>query len=530
MRKKIPLYLALVVLISLIARTLPGPRTIDDSYITFRYARNILAGEGFVYNPGERVLGTTTPFYTLLLTGLGALFGGTQAPFPVLALAVNALADAATCILLYLIGKRLSLEWAGAGAALIWAIAPFSVTFAVGGLETSFYVLFLCSTATFHLYDRHKTTAFFGALALLTRPDALILLGPIALDRLIQIWLEHRRKQNLLADVWNTSWKEAALFLAPTVLWFGFATLYFGNPLPHSIGAKAIAYQLSAEAGFVRLLQHYATPFLGHLTFGLNWIKIGLLLYPFLFVIGARASLNASPRIWPWIVYPWLYFATFSIANPLIFRWYMTPPLPAYIFMILAGVQVLANSVVRGATGRIGAKRSLTITSSGFLLLLTIAGPSWLMLQDWQLQPSHGLNRPAPEMAWYELELLYRQATEIVLTDSEIHPRPNPILAAGDVGVLGFYSGMHILDTVGLNSTESLEYYPLDSEQYVISYAIPPALILDQRPDYVVVLEVYIRNGLLKNEEFLKNYNLLAKIPNNIYGSNGLLIYYRVSN
>jgi len=34
---------------------------LDDAYITFRYAQNLAAGLGFVYNAGERVLGTTTP-------------------------------------------------------------------------------------------------------------------------------------------------------------------------------------------------------------------------------------------------------------------------------------------------------------------------------------------------------------------------------------------------------------------------------------------------------------------------------------
>src|SRR5215211_293852 len=43
----------------------------DDSYITYRYAHNLLTGRGFVYNPGEHVLSTTTPLYALIL----ALFG-----------------------------------------------------------------------------------------------------------------------------------------------------------------------------------------------------------------------------------------------------------------------------------------------------------------------------------------------------------------------------------------------------------------------------------------------------------------------
>jgi len=90
----------LIMIIALAARLLPGPRTIDDAYITFRYAQNLLAGNGLVYNPGEAVLGTTTPIYALLMAGLGLFTGGSQAPFPTLALLVNALADGLTCWLL----------------------------------------------------------------------------------------------------------------------------------------------------------------------------------------------------------------------------------------------------------------------------------------------------------------------------------------------------------------------------------------------------------------------------------------------
>ena len=45
----------------------------EDAYITYRYADNLAAGHGFVFNPGERVFGTTTPLYTLVLAGLARL-------------------------------------------------------------------------------------------------------------------------------------------------------------------------------------------------------------------------------------------------------------------------------------------------------------------------------------------------------------------------------------------------------------------------------------------------------------------------
>ena len=72
---------------------------------------------------------------------------------------------------------------------------------------------------------------------------------------------------------------------------------------------------------------------------------IGLLLYPFLFLLALRRVARTRPRpplaLWVWALYPWLYLVTFAIPNPLIFRWYLTPPLPAYFFFIFIGLDGL---------------------------------------------------------------------------------------------------------------------------------------------------------------------------------------------
>jgi hypothetical protein len=47
----------------------------DDAYITLRYAANLIKGWGFVFNAGERVLGTTSPLFALLLAAGGHLIG-----------------------------------------------------------------------------------------------------------------------------------------------------------------------------------------------------------------------------------------------------------------------------------------------------------------------------------------------------------------------------------------------------------------------------------------------------------------------
>jgi hypothetical protein len=56
---------------------------------------------------------------------------------------------------------------------------------------------------------------------------------------------------------------------------------------------------------------------------------------------------------------------------------------------------------------------------------------------------------------------------------------------------------------------------------------MPPRLILDQQPDWVVSPEVYIRNGLLKDTRFQAQYQLFETLPTDIYGSNGLLVFRR---
>jgi len=106
---------------------------------------------------------------------------------------------------------------------------------------------------------------------------------------------------------------------------------------------------------------------------------------------------------------------------------------------------------------------------------------------------------------------------------------PQTRLAAGDVGVLGFFTPAQILDTVGLNSPVSLGYYPLDPAAYVINYAVPADLLVEQQPDWVVVLEVYGRRTFLQDARFLNQYRLWKTLPTDMYGSQGMLIFPRAA-
>jgi hypothetical protein len=246
-----------------------------------------------------------------------------------------------------------------------------------------------------------------------------------------------------------------------------------------------------------------------------------------LFFIGARQVFREHQAAWPFLLYPWAYFAAFALPNPLIFRWYLTPPLPFYILFILVGAERLVTDIL--AKKRTDPEETQG-EDLGWLhklvpVFLVIAVPFLLSTRDWRIKPDHGLSRPAPEMAWYRLELLYKQAADLLAPQMENSPSP-PLLAAGDVGVLGYYTPARILDTVGLNSPETLEYYPLPLEMYGdFVYAVSPELILDKQPDYIVILEIYGRYGLLKDEHFKEKYSLYKKLPTDIYDSDGMLIF-----
>lgn len=496
----------LIVLIALAARIITGPRTVDDAYITFRYAQNILDGSGFVYNPGERVLGTTTPLYTLLMTFLG-LFSGGGAPFEWLSLGVNALADALTCLLLIRLGRRLGAPMSGIFAALAWAVAPFSVTFAIGGMETSVVICLLTAAVAFHADEKHLSAALCGILALLTRPDAVLLIGLLFLARVWQAW---RGKERF-------PWREAAAFFLPGLAWLTFSTLYFGSPLPHSVPAKSAAYHLERTEALVRLLQHYATPFHQDQFLGRWGIGLGLLLFITLYIAGAVLYWKRAPRLRAWLVYPALYLAVYAAANPLIFRWYLSPPLPALFLSIFAALEYIIGYAQHKKDALMPAWRRIALP-------LILALPLLSLLNAWALRPDHAAARPAPQMAYIQLELLYKEAA------AWLKPQMNSddVLAAGDVGVLGYETRAVILDTVGLVSPQSVAYYPLPDEDYVINYAISGDLILDQQPDWLVTLEVYGRETLLKDERFLAQYRLVHSISTDMYGSEGLLIFHRV--
>ncbi|MFO0736588.1 MAG: hypothetical protein U0270_11950 [Labilithrix sp.] len=227
--------------------------TVDDSYISFRYARNFARGLGLVYNEGERVEGYTNFLWTVLL-GIGIKIGID----PVfLAKFLGASCALGAILLLQRIAGRLR-PYTAAPCLATWLFATSApnVGYAVFGLETSLFVALILGGIYLFMreesvYDGDRTQAFpwsgvvFG-LAGLTRPEAPMYIGVFML--FLGRGLFARR--NLL---------RGGLFAGIVGAHLLFRHSYYGAWVPNTLGAKTgnLQGQLTAGTSYVqRWVEH----------------------------------------------------------------------------------------------------------------------------------------------------------------------------------------------------------------------------------------------------------------------------------
>ena len=202
----------------------------DDAYITFRYARNLLLGRGFVYNPGEHVLGTSTPLYTLLLA-LHAWLSGLDVVRCAWLLGMLSLWIGAG--LLYEIGEGSSRPTAIA-ASLIYLSLPFLRLMV--GMESFFLLALTIAPVWSFQRGREGAAAVLCGLLVLVRIEMVFLAFLLATYALIT-----RRR----FPTWI--WPAAAI----PAIWFAWAVYYFGSPLPNSAFAKLLAARHSFIVGLI---------------------------------------------------------------------------------------------------------------------------------------------------------------------------------------------------------------------------------------------------------------------------------------
>ena len=192
----------------------------DDAFITYRYSQNLIHGRGFVFNPGERVLGTTAPLHALVLGIMG--FFHPDIPFNGLLLSWFSLSG--ICITILLAFKKLKLFDIGLLSSLliIFSGSPYNNF----PLETLFLTFLLMGVFYAYVVDNASLLIIFGFLAILIRIDSVFFLSAVYFSLL----LSGKKLTQLI--------KCGFLTLLLTLPWFIFSWSYFGSPFPNTASTK----------------------------------------------------------------------------------------------------------------------------------------------------------------------------------------------------------------------------------------------------------------------------------------------------
>lgn len=193
----------------------------EDSYITLRYATNLAAGRGFVFQPGEWVFGTSTPLWAMVLALPIAL--GAE---PEVVLDVGFCAALAG---LAYTGGRLLHRLGTTRAGLAFAVAIFlgvGRLHAYWGMETPLFIALLFGAWCMALDRRYALSGVVLGLACVARYEGYAFAVAMALGLASQ-----RNGKGIRAG---------GLALAGvTVPWLTFAWFYFGSLIPLPAPAKA---------------------------------------------------------------------------------------------------------------------------------------------------------------------------------------------------------------------------------------------------------------------------------------------------
>jgi hypothetical protein len=206
----------------------------DDSFISFRYAWNLVHGHGLVYNAGEYVAGYTNLLWTLLMAAAMAVGVTPEISSKVLGIVCWLLLAG---VLAFRSWRHRDRAFLPLAAALVLLMDDYQ-TWATGGLETSLFTLLSVAGVLLASEPRAGTWRLVLAGSLLaaavaTRPDGVV----FAAVGVAGAWFVHR-------DV--PSRERLALLAAVTlplivvgVALASFTLLYYGDLFPTAFYSKS---------------------------------------------------------------------------------------------------------------------------------------------------------------------------------------------------------------------------------------------------------------------------------------------------
>jgi len=470
-----------------------GILPIDDAFISFRYAANLAAGHGLVFNLGERVEGSTSFLWTLLLAG--AIRGGID---PVAASRVLAtLCTAGTMVALWAMtrsldkgceaGKDAHSRWLAGFPPLLFAAMGAPARLAATGMETMLFTLLV--TVLFFGAELARRRGNGGlaalagssaALAAMARPEGL-LYGCLAGCHLAAGALSREgRRGSLRRSVVYT-----VAFLGVYGPYFLWRFRYYGYLLPNTFYAKVgVPWPSRIATGWDKLL-----------AIGSLWGILPLLLLALLAVPSARRE-----PLWK---FSFLVLGA-SVASFVLvggdFLIFFGPRflMPALPLLLLLDAEALRHAVrfLRGERWRqpVAAALAVALVSYGF----------WF---TW----------PAKMWRFESLEQEHRAwlATGQWLRD---HAQPSSTVATSAAGIIPFVSRLPAIDMFGLTDEHI-------AHEGIVDVAMPPGhqksdpgYVMRRRPDYLVDphlseegIPVTARLGWV-SERIGQDYRLVAQV------------------
>jgi len=424
----------------------------DDAYISYRYAENLRAGKGLVFNPGERVEGFSNFLWVIILASFNLL--GIS---PLLASKI--LSFGLSWLLIFLIFKTaqaLGLDKLFAClCALTFSFSSSLAYFAMSGLETIFYTLLLLLGVLINeKYEKEpsKKSLFllYSALfaAALTRPEGLLFFLISFAYHILKKAIS--RKGIQLKNILQIQ----SLFLFMYAFLILIRYLYYGNILPNTFYAKP-------QGTFVEL---------GYSAFFSNFINAlfsgSYLLLPILFLFAKRRYLTKY-------LYPLLFclgqmvFMSYT-GDWMAFGRFFMPVLPIVVVLTYVLLGLIGKNLEKS-------KLKLALKFLSIMLLAIFAG-----LNAFQTGKAL-INQDA-------YPYLVMNSSLLVQTGKWLNQNfpPETVLSLRRQGALPYYSRMKSIDILGLTEKEIARV--LYSEKDAIKEnKINAEYILNQRPDVLIL-------------------------------------------
>jgi arabinofuranosyltransferase len=216
----------------------------DDAYISFRSVDNFVNGRGLTWNPGQRVQAFTHPAWFFVVSAAYALTG--EMYYTAIALSVLV-----SLIALALAVRSLpETSWSSLPALIALGFSRAFIEFSTSGLENPLSHLLLIAWASALLRPKRVAFDLLSSAILLNRLDLALLIAPTWLWVMWQRQRAGADRRRLLVH--------AACASGPLLLWFAFATFYFGFALPNTayakLGVKVALSDRIAQGFFYTLL------------------------------------------------------------------------------------------------------------------------------------------------------------------------------------------------------------------------------------------------------------------------------------